>query len=59
MGDIKFKLALLDEFGYPISRYELNIDGEINEDTVRQAVEKNIPEITILMRAIENEGNSQ
>lgn len=59
MGDIKFKLALLDEFGYPISRYELNVEGEINEDSVRQAVEKNIPEITILMRAIENEGNSQ
>ena len=59
MGDVKFKLALLDEFGYPISRYELNINGEINEDSVRDAIQKNIPEITILMRAIENEGNGK
>lgn len=56
MGRVQFKLAILDEFGYPISRYDLEVDGELDETSILKAIEKNINEITIVMRAVENEG---
>lgn len=58
MSKVGFRMAILDEFGYPISRYDLNIQGEIAEDSVRKAIEEKISEITIVMRAIEDEGKS-
>lgn len=58
MTKVGFRLAILDEFGYPISRYDLNIDGEISEDSVRKALDEKVSEITIVMRAVENEGKA-
>lgn len=53
----KFKIALLDEFNYPIARYELEIEGETTEESVRKSLDDKVSQLTILIQHIERDGS--
>ncbi len=55
MDKIKFKIALLDDFSYPISRHILWVETPVTEKSVMKALEEIIPEITNSMSEIEKE----
>jgi hypothetical protein len=55
MSKLTFKISLLDDLGYPIQRFGLSCDGEISEDSVRDAIEKIIPQITEVMVQVQKE----
>ena len=55
MRNITFKISLLDDLGYPIDRYILDLNEEISEENVREAIEKIIPQITKVMAQVQKE----
>lgn len=55
MDKIEFKVALLDCMSYPISRYKIEVDKPVTEDSVRLALENVIRQITGEMCKIEKE----
>lgn len=55
MDKIKFKIALLDDFSYPISRHILLVETPVTEEGVMKAVKEIIPDITTSMKRVEAE----
>ncbi len=55
MNEVKFKISLIDSFGYPIERWTLDLHGEITEEAVLEAVSKIIPDMTELINRVKKE----
>ncbi|NDB87202.1 MAG: hypothetical protein EB127_31645 [Alphaproteobacteria bacterium] len=55
MEKITFKISILDSFGYPIERYNLEIHNGVSQEKVREALDQVIPKMTRVMKKVEEE----